>query len=58
MCICRPRACVIVLGSYVHFAQRVTLFAHGVTYFQQRVILEQNFMSLTHVVKIEIQDEI
>ena len=44
--------------TYVHFAHSVILFAHNVTYSQQRVTLEQNFVSPTYVVKIEIQDEI
>ena len=42
----------------MHLAHGVTLFIHGVTYFQQRVILEQNFVDLIHIVKNEIQDEI
>ena len=46
-----PWADTIVSDNYVHFVQRVTLFVHDVT-------LEQNFMDLTFVVKIEIQDEI
>ena len=42
----------------VHFGHGVILFVHGVTYFQQHVILEQNFMGPTHVAKNEVQNEI
>ena len=41
-------------GRNLHFAQHVTLFTRDITYFQQRVTLEQNFTSLTHVIKIEV----
>ena len=50
--------CSIVPEGYVHFARDVILFAYGVTYFQQRVILEQNFVNPTHVIKNEIQYKI
>ena len=43
-----------VPGGFVHFAHRVILFAHDVILFAQRVILEQNFVSPTHIVKIEV----
>ena len=43
--------------GYVHFIHDVILFTHCITYFSQRVILEQNFMSPTHV-KNKVQNEI
>ena len=38
--------------------QKVTLYAHGVTHFQQCVTIEQNFVSSTHDVKNDVQDTI
>ena len=45
-----------VPGDFVHFAHRVTFFAHGVALFAQRVILEQIFMSPIHIVNIEMHE--
>ena len=42
-------------GGFGHFQQRITLIAHGVTLFAQRVTLVQKFTGPTHVVKIDIQ---
>ena len=42
----------------MHFAQYVTQFTHDVTHFVQYVTIEQNFVSSTHDVKNDIQDEI
>ena len=44
-----------VSSDFVHFAHWVTLFAYGVTLFAQRVILEQNFVDHTHIVKNGVQ---
>ena len=43
-----------VLRNYVHFARDVILFVRNITLFAHGVILEQNFVGPTHVVKIEI----
>ena len=44
--------------GYVHFTHGIILFVYSVIYFLQRVILKQNFVSLTHFIKNKVQDEI
>ena len=41
--------------GFVQNTQDIILYAHDVTHFQQRVTIEQNFVSSTHDVKNDVK---